>query len=153
MKNQDFTTTILVDQSPAEVFKAVNDPCAWWSESIEGYTGKLNDKWSYHFEDNHRCKMKTIEMVIDKKIVWLVEDNYFQFTKDQREWTGNKIIFEIFSKGNQTQLVFTQKGLVPTYECYHACSDAWTGFIHKSLKNLITKGKGELQWYLQPAEQ
>ena len=149
MNNQNFTTTILVEQSPAEVFKAVNNPRTWWSEDIEGNTDKLNDEWAYHFKDSHRAKMKTIEMTPDKKVVWLVEDNYFSFTKDKNEWTGNKITFEISKQGNKTQLVFTQIGLVPTYECYNPCRDAWTGFIQKSLLNLITTGKGQLKWYQQ----
>jgi hypothetical protein len=149
MKTEDFTTTMLVNESPAEVFKAINNPRAWWSESIDGSTDKLNDQWSYHFEDNHRCKMKTTELIPNKKVVWLVEDNYFKFTKGSNEWTGNKITFEISRQGDKTQLVFTQVGLVPSYECYQVCRDAWTGFIHLSLKNLITTGKGQLNWYLQ----
>ena len=149
MENQNFTTTILVEQSPAEVFKAINNPRAWWNEEIDGNTDKLNDEWNYHFGDNHRCKMKIIEMIPDKKVVWLVEENYFKFTKDPNEWTGNKITFEISKQGHKTQLVFTQIGLVPTYECYNVCRDAWTGFIQKSLQSLITTGKGQLKWYEQ----
>ncbi len=149
MNNQDFTTAVLVEQSPAEVFKAVNNPRAWWSEDIEGSTDKLNGEWTYHFGDSHRCKMKTIEMVPGKKVVWLVEENYFKFTKDPGEWTGNKITFEISEQGGRTQLVFTQVGLVPAYECYNVCRDAWTGFIQKSLRSLITTGKGQLKWYEQ----
>ena len=149
MNNQNFTTTILVDQSPAEVFKAINNARAWWSEDIEGNTDKLNEEWTYHFGDNHRSKMKTIEMIPDKKVEWLVVDNYFKFTKDSTEWTGNKITFEITKQSNKTQLVFTQIGLVPTYECYNVCRDAWIGFIQKSLQSLIITGKGKLTWYLE----
>ncbi len=147
MENQNFTTTILVEQSPAEVFKAINNPRAWWSKDIEGGTDKLNDEWAYHFGESHRSKMKTVEMIKDKKVVWLVEDNYFSFTKDKNEWVDNKITFEISKQGNNTQLAFTQIGLTPTYECYNACRDAWTGFIQKSLRSLITTGKGQLKWY------
>jgi len=125
MSNKDFTTTIQVAQSPAKVFKAINNPRAWWSEEIVGSTDKLNDEWNYHFGDNHRCKMKTIELIPDKKVVWLVEENYFKFTKDPSEWTGNKIVFEISKEGDKTQLVFTQFGLVPAYECYTVCQGAW----------------------------
>src|SRR5437899_1011361 len=107
MEKQNFTTAILVEQSPAEVFKAVNNPRAWWSKDIEGNTGKLNDEWTYHFGESHRSKMKTIEMIQDKKVVWLVEDNYFSFTKDPGEWIGNKITFEISKQRDKTQLVFT----------------------------------------------
>lgn len=149
MKNENFMTTIWVDQSPAEVFNAVNNPRLWWSESINGNTDKLNDEWTYHFEDSHRCKMKTIELIPNKKIVWLVEENYFKFTKDSTEWAGNEITFEISRQGDKTQLVFTQVGLVPAYECYHVCRDAWTGFVQKSLQSLITTGQGQLKWYLQ----
>ena len=49
MNSQNFTTAILVDQSPAEVFKAINNPRAWWSEGIAGNTDKLNEEWTYHF--------------------------------------------------------------------------------------------------------
>jgi hypothetical protein len=149
MENQNFSTRILVEQPPTEVFKAVNNPRAWWSEEIEGNTDKINDEWTYHFKDNHRTKMKTIELIPDKKVVWLVEENYFSFTKDPDEWVGNKITFEITNQGDKTQLVFTQIGLVPAYECYKVCHDAWTGFIQKSLQSLITTGKGQLTWYEQ----
>jgi hypothetical protein len=118
MNNQDFSTLILLEQSPADVYKAINNPRAWWSEDIDGNTDKLNDEWTYHFGDNHRSKMKIVEMISDKKVVWLVEDNYFKFTQDPCEWVGNKITFEIFKQGVKTQLVFTQIGLVSTYECY-----------------------------------
>jgi len=147
MNNQNFTTTILAEQSPAEVYKAINNPRAWWSESIEGITDQLNAEWNYHWEDNHRSKMKVIELIPGKKVVWLVEENFFKFTKDPTEWTGNKITFEISRDGNKTKLVFTQIGLVPAYECYNVCCDAWTGFIQKSLHSLITTGKGQLDWY------
>jgi uncharacterized protein YndB with AHSA1/START domain len=143
MANKDFLTTILVDKSPKEVFKAVTNPRAWWSEEITGGTEKLNDEFKYHYRDVHKCTMKLVEVVPDKKVVWQVLDNYFNFTKDKNEWIGNKITFDISAKGNQTQLVFTQHGLVPIYECYDLCSDAWTDYIQNSLRNLITKGKGK----------
>ena len=41
MKNQNFTTTISVDQSPEEVFKAITNVRGWWSGGIEGDTGSL----------------------------------------------------------------------------------------------------------------
>ena len=149
MENQDFTTTIIVQQTPAEVYKAINNPKAWWSNEIEGKTDKLNEEWNYHFGDNHRSKMKVIEMIPDKKVVWLVEENYFKSVKDQTEWVGNKITFEISKLGDKTELTFTQFGLTPAYECYNACHYAWTGFIQKSLHDLISTGKAKPKWYEQ----
>lgn len=143
MDNQSFTTTIQVDQSPKEVFNAVTNPRAWWSEEIEGGTRKLNDEFNYHYEDIHRAKMKLIEVIPDKKVVWLVQDNQFKFTKDKSEWTGNTIVFEITEKNGKTQLQFTQVGLVPEYECYEVCKEGWSNYIQKSLYGLITTGKGQ----------
>ena len=143
MTAPDFSTTILVEQTPTAVFNAINNPRGWWSEEIEGGTNKLNDEFKYHFEDVHRCEMKLIEVVPDKKVVWLVLDNYFKFTKDKSEWKGTKIIFDITQKDNKTQVRFTHQGLVPEYECYDICKNAWTKYIQVSLYNLITTGKGQ----------
>jgi hypothetical protein len=141
-KDQDYNTTILVNQSPKEVFDAINNVRGWWSENIKGDTQNLNDEFSYKYKDVHHCTMKLIEVIPDQKVVWLVTDNYFNFIKDQNEWKGTKVIFEISKKDNQTQLHFTHEGLVPAYECYDICFDAWTGYIQNSLRNLITNGKG-----------
>lgn len=143
MTTNDFTTTILVDQTPEQVFNAVNHVRGWWSEEIEGSTDKLNAVFDYHYEDVHRCKMQIIEFVPNKKLVWLVQENYFKFTKDKSEWTGTKIIFDINEMDGKTELRFTHLGLVPEYECFEVCRDAWTTYVTKSLHNLITTGKGQ----------
>jgi activator of Hsp90 ATPase-like protein len=143
MKTNNFTTTILVDETPEKVFNAVNNVRGWWSQEIKGDTNKLNAEFTYHYKDIHISKMKIIELVPGKRVVWLVIENYFDFTKDKSEWKGNKVIFEITKKGDKTQLQFTQDGLVPSYECYDVCHDAWTNYIKKSLHSLITTGKGQ----------
>ena len=143
MNNQNFTSTLLVGQTPEEVFNAINNVRRWWSAEIEGGTEKLNDEFTYHYEDVHRCKMKLIEVIPGKKVVWLVTDNYFNFTKDKSEWKGTKISFDISKKGNKTQLRFTHLGLVREYECFDICSNAWGQYIQHSLRNLITTGKGQ----------
>ncbi len=143
MTTSNYKTAILVDHSSSEVFNAINNVRAWWSEEIEGSTNKLHDEWNYHYQDVHRCKMKIVELVPNRKVVWLVMDNHFSFTKDKNEWTGNKLVFEISEKGNQTQLQFTQEGLVPEYECYDICQGAWNTYIQKSLRSLITTGSGQ----------
>lgn len=143
MRDQNFTTTFLVDQSPKEVFDAINNVRGWWSESIEGSTDKLHSVFLYHYKDVHICKLKIVERIPDKKVVWLVLDNYFNFTRDKTEWKGTKIIFDISKEGGKTRLRFAHRGLVPQYECYKVCHDAWTSYIQGSLKDLITTGKGK----------
>jgi len=143
MSAQDFTTTIVLDQSPENVFKAIQNVRGWWSEEIEGKTADLNDEFNYHYEDIHRCKIKLTEVIPNKKMVWLIQENYFSFTQDDTEWTNTKAVFEISTENNKTKLVFTHQGLVPDYECYEVCKSGWTNYIQNSLQKLITTGKGE----------
>jgi uncharacterized protein YndB with AHSA1/START domain len=152
MTTTDFTTTITVAQSPQEVFDAINNPRGWWSEEIDGPTTKENDIFDYHFEDIHRCQIKIIESVPNKKVVWYVIDNYFKpgifesehtGSDDKTEWVDTKIVFEIDAIAGQTELRFTHLGLVPQYECYDACSNGWSHYITQSLHGLITTGNGQ----------
>lgn len=143
MTTTDFTTTLLVDQTPAKAFSAITNVRGWWSEEMEGGTAELNDEFTYRYKDVHNCRIRLTEVIPCKKVVWLVLSNYFKFTKDKSEWTGTEIIFDISEKDGKTNIRFTHKGLIPEYECYDICSNAWTQYIRQSLLSLITTGKGQ----------
>ena len=142
MKNPGFTTTFSVDQTPEEAFNAIGNVRGWWSEGIEGSTGTLGDEFTYRYKDAHYCKLKLIEVIPGKKVVWLVLDNRFSFTEDPSEWKDTKITFDVSKKGGATEVRFTHVGLVPDYECYGVCSNAWGSYINGSLRSLITTGRG-----------
>jgi hypothetical protein len=143
MKSQNYTASFMVDQSPKEVFDAINNPRVWWSQAIDGDTDKLGAEFKYHYQDIHRCEFKITEFVPGRKVVWHVLDNYFNFVKDRSEWKGTDVVFEIFRKGDSTEVRFTHVGLVPAYECYEVRSDAWRSYINDSLRSLITTGEGQ----------
>ncbi len=142
MKKQDFTTTIIVDQTPSQVFNAINNPQNWWTGEVKGSAGKLNDEFTYRYEDLHLSKQKVVEMIPDQKVVWLVTESIINYAEDKKEWTGTKISFEITQKDNKTQLRFTHFGLDPAIECFESCSYSWTQLMQQSLFSLITTGKG-----------
>ena len=112
MTNQNFTTTFSVDQTPEETFKAINNVRGWWSKDIEGSTDKLGAEFKYHYKDVHRCKMQITEFVPGQKVVWLVLENYFNFTEDKTEWKGTKVIFEISKIDYKTQGTDTSLSLL-----------------------------------------
>jgi hypothetical protein len=143
MSSTNYTTTITVDTDITGAFNSIKNFRAWWSEEIEGNTDNLGATFFYHYKDVHLCKIKLIEMVADKKLVYLVTDNAFSFTNDKTEWINTKLIFDLSTKGNKTSIVFTHEGLVPEYECYDVCNDAWTSYIQGSLKDYIETGKGK----------
>jgi hypothetical protein len=138
-----FTTTFFVNQTPAEVFDAVNNVRGWWQGEIEGNSAKPGDEFTYRMKDIHFSKQRVIEFVPGKKVLWLVTDSKLNFLNDKSEWTGTKISFEIAEINNKTQLRFTHLGLTPGIECYGACSNGWSKLVQESLLSLITTGKGK----------
>lgn len=141
--SKNFTTTITVNKNISDAFNSIKNFKGWWSEEIEGNTDKLGETFFYHYKDVHLCKIKLIEMVEDKQLVYLVIENEFNFTKDKTEWINTKLIFDVSTEGSNTKIVFTHEGLVPAYECYNVCHDAWTSYIQGSLKNYIETGIGK----------
>ena len=141
--NQNYTTTFTVHQTPEEAFAAISNVRGWWSQAIEGDTDSLGAEFKYHYQDVHRCTLQITEFVPGKKVGWHVLDNYFNFTEDKTEWTGTDVVFEIARRADKTEIHFTHVGLVPGYECYGVCSNAWGSYITRSLRNLITTGKGQ----------
>lgn len=146
MKNQDFTTTLLVDRPPAEVFTTLLDVRAWWSglfdESFEGSSEKVGEEFRFRAGGGaHYTKQKLVELLPNKRVVWLVTESNLSFVDKTDEWTGTKIGFELAEEGNKTKIVFTHQGLVPSFECYEACAPAWTQYIQERLTQALTKSK------------
>ena len=146
MKNKNFTTAIIVDQTPEEVFNAIRNVRGWWSgyysEEIKGDTEELNDEFSFRAGGGaHYSRQKLVEVIPNKKVVWLVTDSKLDFLEKKDEWTGTKVIFDISTKGNKTELVFTHEGLIPEIECYNSCAPAWSQYLQNKLLPLITKGE------------
>ena len=142
MHNQDYSRTFLVDQTPEEVFNAINNVREWWSENLTGSSHKLNDEFDVRFGDVHYSRQRLTEVVPGKRVVWLVTESCLNFLTDKSEWTGTRISFELSKNGNKTQLDFTHHGLVPGIQCYRDCSNGWNQFLDHSLLKLITTGTG-----------
>ena len=143
MSQQHYTTSFSVDQSPEAVFAAINNVRGWWTGEIEGDTDKLGAEFTYRYQDVHRSTQQITEWAPGKKIVWRVVDSQLTFAKDQREWTGTEVVFEMTQQNNKTELRFTHVGLVPGIECYGDCSGAWHFYINERLRSLITTEKGQ----------
>jgi len=144
MDNKSFSVTMSLPNSPAEVYDAVTNPRAWWSEGIQGSAAQVGDEFDYSYKDIHSCRVKITEAVPGEKVTWKVLDNYFNFVSDQNEWIGDEITFEIAPEVAGARLTFTHHGLVEEYECYEVCSgpSGWGQYIPISLRALIVDGAG-----------
>ena len=142
MKEHDYSTSIIVNAAPQAAFNCINSVTKWWTENLEGSSEKPGDAFTVRFGDVHVSTQKLVEVIPDKKVVWLVTGSRLNFIKDKEEWTGTKIIFEISERDNKTQIRFTHHGLAPNVECFDACSNAWSQYV-QSLRSLINTGKGQ----------
>lgn len=142
MKTESFSTQFRVKQPADAVYAGISNFRAWWSESIVGPTDQLQQEFFYHYKDVHLCKLKLIEAQPGKRLVYLVLANEFNFVDDKTEWLNTKLVFDIKAGPDSTELCFTHEGLVPEYQCYKVCEDAWTSYIQGSLKSLIETGQG-----------
>jgi hypothetical protein len=146
MAKINFTHTLLTEQLPQQVFQAVINVRNWWSgfysEEITGATKKPGDEFSFSAAGGaHYCKLKLVEVIPEKKVVWLVTESKLNFIENTDEWTGTKVIFEISEKDGKTQLVFTHEGLTPEVECYESCAPSWSRYLENRLLPLINTGK------------
>jgi hypothetical protein len=142
MKEQDYTASMEVNATAQAVFKSINSVSTWWTENLEGSSQKLNDVFTVRFGDVHVSTQKLVELIPDKKVVWLVTDSKLNFVEDQHEWTNTKISFELSEHNNKTHLQFTHFGLVPGVQCYDGCTKGWDYYVKGSLFKLLTEGKG-----------
>ena len=149
MKKEDYNATSVVSQSANEVFKSINSVSKWWTENLEGDSENLNGVFTADFGGGNFVTHKLIEVIPNKKVVWLVTDCYLSWLKDKTEWTNTKMSFEISTKDNSTQMSFTHVGLVPEVECYDMCVKGWDQYVKGSLLKLITEGNGQPQKKVQ----
>jgi len=145
MAKKDFTAIIELEKPSQYVFKTITDDVAkWWGgKDLEGSSAKLNDEFVIHHPGAHYSKQKLVEVIPDKKIVWLITESELSWLeKDKNEWTNTKMIFEISVEGDKTLLRFTHEGLVPEKECYEKCAHmGWDIVIKDWLFNFINTGK------------
>ena len=140
---QNYTSTFSVDATPQEAFDAIVNVRGWWSEDA---AVSLTRSGASSSTASRTCTVRgsgVTDLVPEHRVAWHVVDNYFNFIADQAEWTDTDIIFEIFGTDSGAEIRFTHVGLVPQYECYDVCSNAWAGYLTGSLRNLINTGVGQ----------
>jgi uncharacterized protein YndB with AHSA1/START domain len=143
MEAKDFTATIEVPKSPQNVFDCITrDVAKWWGgPDFEGNSTALNDEFIIDHPGAHYSKQKLVELIPGRRIVWQVTESKLTWLKNQDDWTGTRMIFEISGRGDSTILRFAHEGLSPEKESYATCAEGWKLVITDYLFNFITSGK------------
>ncbi len=140
--DQSYTATIEVPKAPHHVFECICDTSKWWGgKDLQGSTSRLNDEFTITHGDVHYSKQRVIEVVPDRRIVWLITESRLAWLEgDKHEWTNTRLIFEIAPRGDKSVLRFTHDGLVPEKECYGRCTQEGWRVIVEWLFRFITEG-------------
>lgn len=139
-----YRATIEVTNPRQEIFRRITgDVAKWWGgNDFSGSSTNTNDEFIIHHPGAHYSKQKLVEVIPDKKVVWLVTESKLDWLKRHDEWTGTKMVFEISAGSNSNLLHFTHEGLVPEREGYARCSAGWDMVIKDWLHTLIMHGVG-----------
>ncbi|HVU94231.1 MAG TPA: SRPBCC family protein [Puia sp.] len=134
-----FSTQIEVAAPASFVFERITrDVAKWWGfDDLSGSTMKPGDEFVINHPGTHYSKQRLVEVIADKRVVWLVTDSTLSWLKDPEEWTDSKMIFELSANGEGTVLHFTHSGLTPDRESYARCSEGWNMIIQKNLAHLF----------------
>ncbi|MGN6567653.1 MAG: SRPBCC domain-containing protein [Flavipsychrobacter sp.] len=144
MNEQSFTTTVTFEKSPWEIFEHLTrDVPKWWGgKDFKGNSVAVNDEFTIHHPGTHFSRQRVVEIIPDKKVVWLVTESKFDWLeRNKEEWTNTKMIFELNSDGYKTTLHFTHEGLVPDLECYDRISEGWDTVIRGWLYQFVNTGE------------
>lgn len=118
-------------------YRSHNGGPAFTRRRLPGKVKKLNDEFSFKAGGGvHNTTQKLVELVPNKKIVWLVTGSDLTFLSDPGEWKDTRIRFDIMAVNDKTHITFVHEGLVPSVECYDACSSGWTQYMERLGKKL-----------------
>lgn len=131
---KDFTYSFTTPKSPEEIFNLLLVINKWWSgifeEIITGESRKINDEFSFRAGGGvHYSKHRLTELVPNQKIVWEIIESTLSFLTKTDEWMNTKLRFDIAREGDMSRVTFTHEGLVPKFECYNNCTDAWAQYM------------------------
>jgi hypothetical protein len=140
----NFSFSFVASQPADILFSQLLDINQWWSglynETIQGESHQLNDAFTFRAGGGaHYSEQKLIELIPNKKVVWLVTDSNLSFLHNAKEWVNTRISFELFPEGDKSRVTFTHTGLTPSLECFGECSTAWNRYL-KNLEQNLNEG-------------
>lgn len=138
----NYSSTIEIKTTADKVYDALTHKIPlWWTEMFEGSSGKNGDVFTVRFGNHIHKTIQVKETEASSKIIWHIEDSLIAIPelKNQSEWMGTTVVWEIEKKENMTILKLTHIGLPPLIECYDICSNGWVQFIN-SLKLFVETG-------------
>lgn len=141
MKKENYQAIITVNKPANVCMNAINQVQDWWTAGFEGEASKINNCFKVDFGKTF-VDFRVTESDPEKKLTWLVTDCYIQGIKDNFEWKGTTVVWELKPIKEGTEITMTHIGLVPDVECFEMCQKGWNFYVKTSLFKLLSEGKG-----------
>jgi uncharacterized protein YndB with AHSA1/START domain len=141
MKQEDYHSSITANISATEAVERIGRVSDWWTAGVQGNSRNVGDAFTVRFGETF-VTFKVVEVIPDKRIVWLVTDCNLHWIKNRTEWKGTKVAWDVLPENGVSRISMTHFGLVPGMECYNDCTSGWNFYVTESLFKLLTAGKG-----------
>ena len=122
---ENYSNTIQLNTTVDKVFRALTEEIPlWWTATFDGAANKQDDAFTVHFGENVYKAIRIEELSHHSKVIWKVTDSLIAVPglKNQKEWIGTTIVWEMVPIENSTELQLTHIGLGPGIECYEICA-------------------------------
>lgn len=144
-QTKDYQKSVVIKANQLGVFRAITERIdEWWGETDIQPTA-LDVVFKVSFGEAY-WRFRVVDFELNKKVGWeCIESNQVHagLKGIREEWLGTKVHWRLIEHSEgQTKLSFTHEGLVPDFNCYEVCSDAWGFFIGNSLKALVEREQG-----------
>ena len=141
---ENYRQTLPLAAAGDKVFKALTEKIPlWWTATIDGAASQVGHIFTVRFGKDV-CKSIRIEHISSPtKVVWKAMDSLIAVPglKNQTEWTGTTIVWELTPGEKSTDLQLTHIGLHAGFECHEICIAGWKQFTD-SLKLFVETGEG-----------
>ena len=140
MLQTSFHLSITVPGSAQDALSHIADVPQWWARDFDGCARSLGDVFTVRF--GATWVTFRISALSDRAVTWTVQASHLPWLKNQQEWTGTSVQWDLIPAGDRCEIQFTHVGLSVDVECYGACADGWTRYVTGSLPNLFAGKPG-----------
>lgn len=143
LNDAPFEISIHSQSSVGDVFECLTTGLRqWWSDRIEGESRAIGDVFMVRFDGSYKT-FCVEDLAPGERVIWKCVDSHLDLAEltNRSEWNGTNLRWEIERSEGKSHLRLSHEGLSPKLQCFEACKNGWSQFVHGSLLSLLN-GKG-----------
>lgn len=141
---ENYRHTLVLAAAGDKVLEALTEKIPqWWTASFGGAASQEGHIFTVRFGEDVYKTMRIEHISRPTQVVWEVIDSLIAVpgVKNQKEWIGTAIVWDLIPGEKSTDLQLTHLGLHAGFNCYEICIAGWKQFTD-SLKLFVETGEG-----------